>query len=99
MTNPGSNDLVLGDMGIAWLEVAAGHGSSRLTLDSLHRLELALVQAGGLISRGEAQVLIVAAGPVHPDLTGYDPDELRSFGSDEMVAWSREGQRILRRLE
>ncbi|HUE95220.1 MAG TPA: 3-hydroxyacyl-CoA dehydrogenase NAD-binding domain-containing protein [Longimicrobiaceae bacterium] len=86
--------------GIAVLTLRSRRGMSLpLRMETLRALESILAEVERLAERGTARILWIETAAPRPSLRGYDLEELRSLREGGITGWSREGQRILRRLE
>jgi 3-hydroxyacyl-CoA dehydrogenase / enoyl-CoA hydratase / 3-hydroxybutyryl-CoA epimerase len=74
-------------------------GGNPLSITGLRTLDEHLATISAAASAGSLKLLVIGTVSPHAPLTGYNLDELRGASADQVITWSREAQRILRRLE
>ncbi len=93
-------ELSVRENGIGRLELRAPRRSSLpLGLAALEQVTRCLAEATELARRGDLRLLVITTARPHPDLVGYDLEELRGLDEAGLMAWSQAGQRVLRELE
>lgn len=92
--------LSIGDGGVASIELRPRRGASiPLRLATLLQLHPLLDEIEQGAAAGAVSAVLLQTAPPHPNLPGYDLEEIRQLREDRIRDWSREGQRVLRRLE
>src|SRR5690606_32686303 len=99
-SSPSALSYRLGDNGFGRVTIEARGGAGLpLKLEHLRQLDVILAEVEREAAAERLQLLMIETAAPHPPLTGYDLEEIRSARRPEAVAWSQEGQRVLRRLE
>ena len=98
--HPDNLSLTLSGRGVAWIHIAPRSGSeASITIETLRELEELLTRVEALATEGSIAALALSASPAQVGRDGYTLDLPALAREEVVVAWSHEGQRILRLLE